>query len=79
MDRARGREFRHGRPLEGRNEPVDWFSAEQRLEEIGLGYLTDRFAFHASLHQRISVHLLEVSPRGIIIQGGLSDNPKGES
>lgn len=22
-----------------RSEPVEWFSAEQRLEEIGLGYL----------------------------------------
>lgn len=62
-----------------RSEPVDWFSAEQRLEEIGLSYLSDRFVFHKSPHQWISVRLLEVSPRGITIQEGLFDDPKGES
>ncbi|MGO1183368.1 MAG: hypothetical protein ACTHZ5_14100 [Micrococcaceae bacterium] len=62
-----------------RSEPVDWFSAEQRLEERGLSYLSERFVFQKAPDLWVHVRLLEVSPEGIRIQEGLFDDPQGEA
>lgn len=51
-----------------RSEPVDWLSAEEYLEGIGIGYLAQRFALWKTPHHWERVKLVEVSPEGIVVQ-----------
>lgn len=61
-----------------RCEPVDWLTAEERLDELGIGYLADPFAYWKSPGTWVRVRLLEVSPHGITVQEGIYDDPSGE-
>lgn len=46
-------------------EPVDWLSAEDTLEQRGIGYLAEPWALELESGQRIRVRLTEVSRSGI--------------
>jgi len=48
-----------GRP---RTEPLEWFAAEEYLEELGIGYLADRY-----LHAGRPVRIGEVSTSGVTV------------
>lgn len=51
-----------------RAAPVDWLAAEERLEELGIGYLAERYAYWKSPEAWVRVKLVEVSPDGITVQ-----------
>ncbi len=51
-----------------RSEPVDWLSAEERLEELGIGYLAERYAYWKTPDVWTRVKIIEVSPDGITVQ-----------
>lgn len=61
-----------------RSESTDWLAAEERLEERGIGYLADRFAYWKAPGQWVRVRLVEVSPDGIKVQEDDYDDPVGE-
>lgn len=52
-----------GRP---RTEAVDWLTAEETLEEIGIGYLADLYELRLDSGEWLRVRLAEVSPAQII-------------
>ncbi|MGK4219531.1 hypothetical protein [Kocuria marina] len=51
-----------------RGEPVDWLTAEEYLEELGIGYLAERYALWKSADTWARVKIVEVSPDGITVQ-----------
>lgn len=51
-----------------RSEPVDWLAAEERLDELGIGYLADRYAYWKTSETWARVKIIEVSPKGITAQ-----------
>lgn len=51
-----------------RAEPTDWLSAEERLNDLGLGYLADIYAYEVATERWIRVRLVEVSTSGIKIK-----------
>ena len=47
--------------------PVDWLEAEELLEELGIGYLADRWILRLSDGTERLVRIAEASPRGITV------------
>lgn len=74
-----GEEFATVDLLGRRSEPVDWLTAEERLEEMGIGYLADHFALRKAPDQWVRVRLVEISPDGIVVQEDDYDDPTGEA
>ncbi|WRS30620.1 hypothetical protein U6G28_02720 [Actinomycetaceae bacterium MB13-C1-2] len=48
-----------------KGEATDWTSAEERLDELGIGYLADLYGFRTDDGSWVRVKLIEVSPDGI--------------
>lgn len=48
--------------------PTDWFGAESRLEDRGLGYLAEPFALRLPADTWIRVRIVEVSTAGIVVK-----------
>lgn len=46
-------------------EEVDWLTAEQTLDELGIGYLADRYELLLAGGTWLRVRITEVSPDGI--------------
>lgn len=46
--------------------PVDWLAAEELLEELGIGYLADRYLLDVGGFER-RVRISEISPDGITL------------
>ncbi len=44
-----------------RTDPLDWFSAEKFLDELGIGYLADPFELELDDGRWLRVRILEVS------------------
>ena len=51
-----------------RTEPVDWMSAEETLDELGIGYLADPHELHLPDGTWLRVRIAEVSPDGIRVK-----------
>ena len=51
-----------------RGEATDWLSAEERLDELGIGYLADIYAYWVTPEEWVRVRLLEVSTDGISVK-----------
>ncbi len=51
-----------------RGEATDWLSAEERLDELGIGYLADIYAYWLTPEEWVRVRLLEVSTDGISVK-----------
>ena len=49
-------------------EPVDWVAAEEVLEELGIGYLADIYAFRVSADDWARVRIVEVSTDGVTVK-----------
>lgn len=47
---------------------VDWLSAEEALDELGLSFLAEQWWFERSDGRVVRVRITEVSPRGIRIR-----------
>lgn len=56
-------------PLDGagRMTPVDWLVAEELLEELGIGYLADRWTLRLPDGSERPVRISEASPRGVVV------------
>jgi hypothetical protein len=50
-------------------EPVDWLEAEELLDEIGIGYLADRWMLRLDDGTMRPVRISEASPRGVTVVG----------
>lgn len=44
---------------------VDWLTAEETLDDLGIGYLADRFEFRLPDDRWLQVRITEISPHGI--------------
>ncbi|HEY1531035.1 MAG TPA: hypothetical protein VGF80_09485 [Galbitalea sp.] len=51
-----------------RTEPLDWFSAEQFLDELGIGYLAEPFELRLEDGTWLRVRILEVSTERIRVK-----------
>ncbi|MFT4245312.1 MAG: hypothetical protein QM571_02155 [Micrococcaceae bacterium] len=51
-----------------KSEPLDWVSAEEYLEELGLSYLAEPFKYQISSDNWIRVRIVEVSTKEIVIK-----------
>ncbi|HEU4465047.1 MAG TPA: hypothetical protein VFR98_00860 [Agromyces sp.] len=51
-----------------RTEPVDWFTAEETLDALGIGYLGDPYELRLGTGEWMRVRITEASPRGIRIK-----------
>lgn len=51
-----------------RTEPVDWLTAEETLEELGLGYLADPYEFRLDDGSWLRVRIVEVSTETIRVK-----------
>lgn len=49
--------------------PVDWLAAEELLEDLGIGYLADRWTLRFDDGRVRPVRIAEASPRGITVVG----------
>ncbi|MGN8553071.1 UNVERIFIED_CONTAM: hypothetical protein OHV15_10850 [Microbacterium sp. SLM126] len=49
--------------------PVDWLDAEELLEELGIGYLADRWTLRLADGTERPVRISEASPRGVTVVG----------
>jgi hypothetical protein len=49
------------------NRVVDWLTAEETLEELGIGYLADRYVLRLPDGAERPVRIAEASPRGITV------------
>ncbi len=56
---------RLGREL---SEPVDWFTAEQMLDEMGIGYLADKYELQLENGEWLQVRIVEVLPDEIRVK-----------
>lgn len=50
-------------------EPVDWLEAEELLDELGIGYLADRWMLRLDDGTVRPVRISEASPRGVTVVG----------
>lgn len=50
-------------------EPIEWLAAEELLEELGIGYLADRWTLLLPDGNERPVRIAEVSPHGITVVG----------
>ncbi|GAA5212238.1 hypothetical protein [Microbacterium kyungheense] len=48
-------------------EPLDWLDAEELLEELGIGYLADRWTLRLPDGSERPVRIGEASPRGVVV------------
>jgi hypothetical protein len=51
-----------------RTEPLDWFAAEQFLDDLGIGYLADPFELQLEDGSWLRVRILEVSTENIRVK-----------
>jgi hypothetical protein len=51
-----------------RGGPVDWLTAEETLEELGIGYLADIYLLTLEDGRDLRVRIAEVSPSGITVK-----------
>lgn len=49
-------------------EPVDWVAAEEVLEELGIGYLADIYAYRVVDGDWARVRIVEVSTEGVTVK-----------
>lgn len=59
--------------------PVDWLTAEETLDTLGIGYLADRYELRLGDGQWLRVRITEVSPEAIKVSkdhGGAIDAPQ---
>lgn len=49
------------------SDPVDWLDAEEMLDELGIGYLADRWVLRLDDGRERPVRVAETSPRGIVV------------
>lgn len=49
-------------------EPVDWMVAEEAMDNLGIGYLADIYAFRAAADDWVRVRIVEVSTDGITVK-----------
>lgn len=49
--------------------PVDWLDAEELLDELGIGYLADRWTLRFDDGTERPVRISEASPRGVTVVG----------
>src|SRR3954452_6521626 len=64
-----------------RTEVVDWLTAEEALDALGIGYLADPYELHLGGGQWLRVVITEVSTDGINVGedfGGAIDAPQRE-
>ena len=54
-----------GRPRTG---PVDWLTAEETLDALGIGYLADPYELHLDTGNWLRVRIAEVSATGIRVK-----------
>ncbi|MCP2635334.1 hypothetical protein K0817_001980 [Microbacterium sp. HD4P20] len=52
---------------DGRRAPIDWLAAEELLDELGIGYLADRWTLRLTDGSQRVVRIAEVSPRGVTV------------
>jgi hypothetical protein len=60
----------HARDVLGRQmtaEPVDWFSAEELLDALGIGHLADQWFLSQQDGSERPVRIAEASPRGVTV------------
>jgi hypothetical protein len=48
-------------------EPLEWLAAEELLEELGIGYLADRWTLRLPDGSERPVRISEASPRGVTV------------
>lgn len=48
-------------------EPLEWLEAEELLEELGIGYLADRWTLRLPDGVERPVRIGEASPRGVVV------------
>lgn len=51
-----------------RGEPVDWLTAEEALEALGIGYLADLYMLTLEDGRDLRVRIAEVSPANITVK-----------
>lgn len=51
-----------------RTGPIDWFSAERELDELGIGYLAEPFLLELEDGRQLRVRILEVSTDSIRVK-----------
>jgi hypothetical protein len=51
-----------------RGGPVDWLTAEETLETLGIGYLADIYVLRLEDGRDLRVRIAEVSPSGITVK-----------
>lgn len=51
-----------------RGGPVDWMTAEETLDELGIGYLADIYLLTLEDGRDLRVRIAEVSPAGITVK-----------
>ncbi len=51
-----------------RTDAVDWLAAEETLDELGIGYLADRYELRLDSGEWLQVRLTEVSAREIRVK-----------
>lgn len=51
-----------------RSEVVDWLTAEEVLEEMGIGYLAEQYELQLDDGQWLQVRLAQVSTEGIVVK-----------
>ncbi|WP_374311520.1 hypothetical protein [Microbacterium sp.] len=49
--------------------PIDWLDAEELLEDLGIGYLADRWMLRLDDGTERPVRISEASPRGVTVVG----------
>ncbi len=54
-----------GRELTG--ESIDWVDAEELLDDLGIGYLADRYMLRFADGTERPVRITEASPRGVTV------------
>lgn len=54
-----------GRPRTA--EPLEWLEAEELLDELGIGYLADRWTLRFADGTERPVRIAEASPRGVTV------------
>ncbi|WP_127818027.1 hypothetical protein [Microbacterium sp. CPCC 204701] len=47
--------------------PIDWLTAEELLEDLGMGYLADRWTLRFADGSERPVRIAEASPRGVTV------------
>ena len=51
-----------------RSEAVDWFTAEEALDDLGIGYLADKYELQLENGEWLQVRIVEVLPEEIRVK-----------